>query len=740
MKLSALHDGAAVPKSSRTMTRFNVGISIRGLSYELAHKQMFCKKNDRVVEKKLLLDNLDLHVTAGSLVAIMGPSGSGKTTLLNVLSNHVSQTEGQISGYLKFDGVPSNTPVAAFSNYVMQRDILLDCLTVEETLCVAAELRLKRSTKQQRRERVLAVMTELGLLECRNVMIGGDFNKGISGGQKKRVAVAEQLLDDPSLIFLDEPTSGLDSSLAYDVVQLLKELSQTGRTVICTIHQPRSQIFSMFDQILLLSSGRVVYHGTTEAIVPYFASLGHPCPPMFNAADFVLDLISPKHSSTSASSFISLNVMSNEQDREPSLFARKKSPPWGKEPSREASLSAKGNFEHCDTTLLEDMPGYGEETAVGDDTTEVEMTERCVPPGDPSTAFDSKKMNGQGRVTITEAAIRDFPNKYLMSEHCAKLRELLDKQREFNVCEVGKDKARGRMKMGECMMCCRDWMLATRVITKRTLTNSIRHPMTGAVSLGVAIFIGLILGGVWFDAAGPDHVKDASREEVHRQVFNVAGALFFVLVDIPFSAFHCLGTFQTERMLYNRESSARLYTTSSFFVGKNIGDLGFQVIPQVVMCTIFYLMTSLSRTAEQYFCFLLIVLVHTFASTSYFYLCGSIVKNLELANLIAPTGLVVLMILSGFFIQDEGLPGWIAWLRWFSWIRYAFFACAANEWPSGDQYVAGVSNDVILNEWLGVTETRLWALVVPITLIGIGMRFMSYLALRFFNRRVGLEL
>jgi ATP-binding cassette, subfamily G (WHITE), eye pigment precursor transporter len=135
------------------------------------------------------------------------------------------------------------------------------------------------------------LITELGLGKCQHTLVGNDLIRGVSGGERKRVNIAMELVTDPSLVFLDEPTSGLDSFNAQSVMQLLLKLARNNRTIITTIHQPRSSIYQMFDTLMLVSDGRTMYFGPASYAVDYFARQGFPCPPTYNPADFFMDLL-----------------------------------------------------------------------------------------------------------------------------------------------------------------------------------------------------------------------------------------------------------------------------------------------------------------------------------------------------------------------------------------------------------------------------------------------------------------
>uniref|UniRef100_A0A0L8HMM2 ABC transporter domain-containing protein n=2 Tax=Octopus bimaculoides TaxID=37653 RepID=A0A0L8HMM2_OCTBM len=178
----------------------------------------------------------------------MGSSGAGKSTLMNVLTGR-SGNEVSVHGQVTVNGCEIGSLMGDISAYVEQEDAFIPSLTVIEQLMFRALLRMDKSyDKEQRIQRVKDVIRELSLTKCANTMIGDERIKGISGGEKKRVAFASEILTDPPLIFLDEPTSGLDSYLAKNLIQVLKNMASRGRTIITTIHQPSSEIFTMFDE------------------------------------------------------------------------------------------------------------------------------------------------------------------------------------------------------------------------------------------------------------------------------------------------------------------------------------------------------------------------------------------------------------------------------------------------------------------------------------------------------------
>ncbi|KAI8319816.1 P-loop containing nucleoside triphosphate hydrolase protein [Martensiomyces pterosporus] len=243
---------------------------------------------------RTLLHGISGEIYPGEVIGLLGPSGAGKTTLLNILAGRIEG--GVLNGRVLFRGkkrVPGvfKRRVA----YVEQEDVMFPMLTVEETIMFAARLRLtdKSYTQLQKVERVANVMQQLRLSHVKGSKIGDTLNRGVSGGERKRVSIGVGLVTDPDMIVLDEPTSGLDSNSAEMVVELVREITRSrGIASVMTVHQPNANMLSCFDRILLLTQGRLVYFGSTNQAIEYFESKGFPCPIRQNPADFFIDIMS----------------------------------------------------------------------------------------------------------------------------------------------------------------------------------------------------------------------------------------------------------------------------------------------------------------------------------------------------------------------------------------------------------------------------------------------------------------
>ncbi|GAY54667.1 hypothetical protein CUMW_158550 [Citrus unshiu] len=253
----------------------------------------------KVFPVRFLLNNVSGEAKPGRLLAIMGPSGSGKTTLLNVLAGQLMASPRlHLSGLLEVNGKPSSNKAYKFA-YVRQEDLFFSQLTVRETLSLAAELQLPEILSvEERDEYVNSLLFKLGLVSCADSNVGDAKVRGISGGEKKRLSLACELIASPSVIYADEPTTGLDAFQAEKVMETLRQLAQDGHTVICSIHQPRGSVYFKFDDIVLLTEGKLVYAGPArDEPLAYFSRFGYTCPDHVNPAEFLADLISVDYSS-----------------------------------------------------------------------------------------------------------------------------------------------------------------------------------------------------------------------------------------------------------------------------------------------------------------------------------------------------------------------------------------------------------------------------------------------------------
>ncbi|KAG6744858.1 hypothetical protein POTOM_051498 [Populus tomentosa] len=237
-----------------------------------------------------LLSDLSGYAEPGHILAIMGPSGSGKSTLLDSLAGRLSSNV-KMSGKVLLNAKRSSIDCRDIS-YVTQEDFFLGTLTVKETITYSAHLRLPRKTTKEELDSVVEnTIMEMGLQDCADSKIGNWHLRGISTGEKKRLSIGVEILTRPHIMLLDEPTTGLDSASAFFVMRALSSIAYDGKIVICSLHQPSSDVFNLLDDLLLLSGGETVYFGEAKMAVKFFAEAGFPCPTKRNPSDHFLRCI-----------------------------------------------------------------------------------------------------------------------------------------------------------------------------------------------------------------------------------------------------------------------------------------------------------------------------------------------------------------------------------------------------------------------------------------------------------------
>lgn len=216
------------------------------------------------------LRNINLSEEQGKLVGIMGASGAGKTTLLNVLTGNEIPSNGEVL----INGINLHTEkekIDGVIGYIPQDDLLIEELTVYENLYFNAKLCFKNMTDEEIKERCERTLSNLGLLDRKDLKVGSPLHKTISGGQRKRLNIALELIREPPILFVDEPTSGLSSRDSENVMDLLRELAMKGKLVFVVIHQPSSEIYKMFDKMVILDTGGyLIYYGNPVDAVSYF--------------------------------------------------------------------------------------------------------------------------------------------------------------------------------------------------------------------------------------------------------------------------------------------------------------------------------------------------------------------------------------------------------------------------------------------------------------------------------------
>ncbi|XP_022179152.1 ATP-binding cassette sub-family G member 4-like [Myzus persicae] len=238
---------------------------------------------------KIILRSVSGLFRSGELTAILGPSGAGKSTLINVLAGYRC---GDARGSIMVNSRPREMKsFRKMCRYIMQEDLLQPALTVLESMEIASDLKLGYTiSKENKLESIEDILQMLRLTKSKHTLM-----ENLSGGERKRLSIALELVNNPPVIFLEEPTTGLDDLSSSQCVSLLKDLAYGGRTIICSIHTPSAKLFAMFDHIYIVAEGQCMFAGVGQDMVPYLSTVGLNCPKHYNPADFMIEVCSREY-------------------------------------------------------------------------------------------------------------------------------------------------------------------------------------------------------------------------------------------------------------------------------------------------------------------------------------------------------------------------------------------------------------------------------------------------------------
>ncbi|PIN11677.1 Transporter, ABC superfamily (Breast cancer resistance protein) [Handroanthus impetiginosus] len=268
-------------------------LTVTNLSYTITQRPWIptSMKKQKTIN---ILKSVSFSARTSEILAVVGPSGTGKSTLLRVISGRVRDKDFNPKSIKLNDNVIKiQAQLRKICGFVAQDDTLFPLLTVKETLMFSAKFRLKEMSPRERENRVEVLLQELGLTHVADGFVGDDENRGISGGERKRVSIGVDVIHDPSILILDEPTSGLDSSSALQVIELLSSMARAKkRTIVLSIHQPSYRILHYISNFLILSHGSVVHNGSLESLELTISRLGFKIPPQLNPLEFSMEIIS----------------------------------------------------------------------------------------------------------------------------------------------------------------------------------------------------------------------------------------------------------------------------------------------------------------------------------------------------------------------------------------------------------------------------------------------------------------
>ncbi|KAG5501193.1 hypothetical protein JIQ42_06191 [Leishmania sp. Namibia] len=575
--------------------------------------------------RRTLLHRINFTVHSGDVLAIMGPSGAGKTTLLDLLSARAKS--GVVGGTMTLNGTPITTTgarAAQYRNiigYVSQEDTLLPSLTVEQTILYAARLKLPRALSHSTVNHIVTRIIEtLKLQHCAQTLIGGEKIRGISGGEKRRVSIAVELLANPRILYLDEPTSGLDTVSAKHVVEAVVELAKDSMMrmyalhyfafrpiVIFSIHQPSQEIYELFDKVLLLSRGMSIYCGPAAAAA---ATIERRVTAAFGRTREV-----PRKESHNNQAEYLMKVEEIIDD------------------AVRAELQEEDTLENTSTASAP----YGNTSASG---TPVGATRTQVPPrrapdsppprapfqsgGRTGANDDNEQVSGADILSITFGFRMYYANVYEQLQ-----------------------------------------LLVSRSIT--CLFGSFHLVMChSAVVACLATLMCILYHAQALDLPGS---------------LNRAGSVSFLLLVTSFVSLSCLEQLILERKLFNVERENGFYTTCPYLISKIVVDIiPLRVIPAMVLASVIYFpMGFRVDTGLHFFYFILIIVLFSICITMMILCIGIVSGSFGAAALLSSVFILWNFVFGGALVQAETIPSSLRAFKSISPFFLAFESLMVNE-------------------------------------------------------------
>ncbi|EEP77441.1 conserved hypothetical protein [Uncinocarpus reesii 1704] len=610
---------------------------------------------------KEILSNIRGICRPGQVTAIMGASGAGKTTFLDILAR--KNKRGIIQGDYYVNGEKvDDSEYRSVVGFVDQEDTMLPTLTVHETILTSALLRLPRGmSRPVKEQRVFEVEKQLGIYHIRDQIIGSEEGKGrgISGGEKKRVSIACELVTSPSILFLDEPTSGL---------------------------------------LILLAKGKTVYSGSFLDCQPYFDHIGYTCPPGFNIADYLVDLT--MHASTTRSPeepLLNVDVQANYSKTPSSSLRAVKSVASASnasfensgesaqdstapaKPKRRQSLRQRQErqlYTRKRTSGMESpSTSRTDEDVVGSLSSSTEQWLRLsrqqgsVPPqvmDDP----DHLPPIASGYITDLDIMITSYASSNVAASIHEEIVSAVEGARQAN----GNPNFRTQQDFGglhgHMTGHARVGLIRQFIIlSQRTWKNLYRNPMLMLTHYATAILLAVLSGYLFYGLT--DDIKGFQ---------NRLGLFFFLLALFGFSTLTSLTVFSSERLLFMRERANGYYSPLTYFCAKVIFDIiPLRLIPPIIMGVIVYPMVGLIADWPEFLKFMLVLVLFNLAAAGICLFIGIVFRDGGVANLIGSLVMLFSLLFAGLLLNHDAIPKSALWLQSLSIFHYGFEALIVNE-------------------------------------------------------------
>ncbi|KAG2446852.1 hypothetical protein HYH02_008009 [Chlamydomonas schloesseri] len=733
-KTKAAALAAASPASSTSGSSQGLRILMKDLTYTVP-------SNTKKGEVAYLLRDVNAFLEPGQMTALMGPSGSGKTTLLDLLAGR--KTVGKTTGHLSFGGVsPTKAFLRRYTGYVEQFDTLLGDLTVREMLTYTAEL--KRPTSEplkDKRHAVDVLLQRLALAPCGDVRIGDPLTKGISGGQAKRTNIGIALISNPRVLFLDEPTSGLDSYTANEVMKVVRGLTSDGTTIAATIHSPTAATFALFDRVMLLVRGHLVYFGPQGLPALEFAA-SEWGPAAAGTASELLAL----HRAASTAAPLAIEAAGTSTTGAAGDDDNK-----AKQQKPAASSSSLAALAFNDAEVLVEAvteadhrgeaaalaAAYAKSRLAQDNARQIEMyiAESAHGRGGlggakssglcrVATALGVSKCNSSGKVTGTSKAAdvelgaadaasgggeQSQPQQLLRQRTSSPFAAAASS----GALSVSEQVAKELATRSETVT---PWYWALWTLLKYRTSKNYCNPGWLGPRIGDKLLISLIILTLYLgigDNFAPDNL------------INIQSSLFMWALLPAFGAASYVPAIVLERRLFVRERADGLYRVFTYLAAKLVEELILSVIITLIFSSYVFYGVQLKGA---WVVFWLVYFIDLSVGIVLAYLVAALSPNMDVANAALPGFVVTLLFFAGQLMTVDSIPPWWQWYSRIDPLRYAWGALMLNQFEDNDVIFAG---DQTILQYYGLAGEDKWAYIGYLSLFWIVFAVLALLALTY---------
>ncbi|XP_064459678.1 uncharacterized protein LOC135369976 isoform X2 [Ornithodoros turicata] len=675
---------------------------------------------------KVVLQDVSGLVRPGEMLAVMGPSGSGKTTLLNALAGRVKTD----TGVTLLNGEPLNKQLKRRICYVLQQDVFFPDLTLRQTLTYTAKLRLPETMSNQEKEaHVNHIIDILDLRRCQDTIIGDVMKRGLSGGEKKRANIACELLTNPTVMLIDEPTSGLDSSTAHSLMSTLKEYAQKeNKTLVVTVHQPSSQIFYMFDKLLLLCNGQTAYYGEVSKVVDFFGNIGLHIQQHFNPADFILEQVKRAPE-------IQEKIIAAAQEL-------RKRPDYPKQLLEENEVySSHEVATQCDYTTASaanvDCPQchkqvwknfHHRHSSEGQ-----KDEENNANPQQYVWAISEDDKSGTEKSKQVELRVMLDPDKKIPTVYSKiAIRDDEDSGRS-SWSEAGSSVFGSREDLREEHKWPTSFWTQVSVLTQRNFLEA-KGRMLSKLNWVQTVGLGIVCGLIWFQI-----------DRTEATIPDIRGWIFFTTTYwMLFALFGALISFPPEREVINKERASGAYRLSAYYLAKMIGELPLTVTLPSAFHLIAYPMLGF-HSAQTFLSLWGFLVLSTVVSQSVGLFIGAAFTDLQVSVTVSALYSLSTMLFGGYYASS--LPPWLRWLQYFSMVHYAFQNMHMVEFSNGPDVRCLPQNShfAACNSGSSVIPVQdiiqdngvplpIWANTLILVSFLVVFRLLGYLVLRYIHR------